>query len=101
MKIEIFSVYDSKAEAYLTPFFLATKGLAIRSFTQAINDVKHQFAMYPADYTLFHLGTYDDSKGSFDILEAKVNLGSGLEYKSVSEFLPEEVDNIFLNKQAS
>jgi len=58
-KLKIFSIYDSKAVAHITPFYLANEALAIRAVTQAVNDEKHQFHNQPEDYTLFLLGEFD------------------------------------------
>lgn len=76
----IFSVYDSKAEAYLPPFFLPTKASALRAFGDAAVDPKHQFAAHPEDYTLFELGTYDESTGVIVPHEVKIGLGSALDF---------------------
>ena len=50
----IFSIYDSKAEQHLPPFFLANSKMAIRAISNAANDPKHAFSINPQDYTLFH-----------------------------------------------
>lgn len=84
MILNIFSVYDSAAESYLQPFFMQTKGQAIRAFTDAVNDNNNVFCKYPDDYTLFELGSYDDSKGSFVMLSAPRSIGNALEFKKVS-----------------
>lgn len=65
MKLQIFSVYDSKVSAYLQPFFMRTRGEAIRAFSETCADSKHVFSKHSEDYTLFYLGTYDDSEGTF------------------------------------
>lgn len=77
---KIYSVYDSKAEAFLPPFFLGTRGLAIRTFADAANREDHNFRRYAADYTLFELGEFDDSSGKFFMKEAAENLGTALQY---------------------
>lgn len=78
--MEIFTVHDSKAEAFLSPFFCKTVGLAIRSFTQAANDQGHDFNKYAADYTLFHLGAYDESTATFELFGAPKNIGIALQF---------------------
>lgn len=57
------SVFDSKVGAYAQPFYVATRGEAIRSFTDACKDDKLPFSRHPADYRLFALGEFDDSVG--------------------------------------
>lgn len=85
LKLLIFSVFDSKAEAFLRPFFAETRGLAIRSFSDAANDVKHEMCAHAEDYQLFQIGVYDCVKGIVSPLEALVPLGSALTFKRVLE----------------
>lgn len=59
----IFTVRDSKAEAYLPPFYAAKQGLAVRMVANAVNDPDHTFFRNPEDYTLFYLGTFDEETG--------------------------------------
>lgn len=75
MKTKLLSVYDSKAEAYMQPFHAQSRGSAIRSFTDETNNPQSPFNRHPADYTLFELGDYDDATGTFELYDAKVNLG--------------------------
>lgn len=76
----VFTIYDEKSEAYLQPFFLDTVGQAIRAITDCVNDNQHQFYRHTSDYTLFHLGSFDDSTGEFD--QNKKSLGSLVEFKN-------------------
>lgn len=81
MRLLIFAVYDSKAEAYLRPFFAETKGLAIRSFSDAANDEKHEMCRHAEDYTLFQIGAFNVLKGLVEPLEVNVALGNALTFK--------------------
>lgn len=80
MKLQTFAIYDSKAQAYLQPFFSQTIGTALRSFEQAVNDPNHDFSKYAADYTIFHIGSFDQSEGRYTQLDANVNLGTALTF---------------------
>lgn len=60
---KIFTIHDSGAKAYLAPFFLHSEGIAIRTFTDCVNDPDHAFGRHPKDYTLMEIGTFDDNKG--------------------------------------
>lgn len=66
MILQIFTVFDDKTQAYLQPFYMQTKGAAIRAIQDAIDDPQHQFAKHLEDYALFHIGQWDDSNGQFD-----------------------------------
>lgn len=81
MVSKVFTVYDSKAEAYLTPFLMRTKSEAIRGFQDVCNDDKSNFCKYAEDYTLFEIGEFDDSIGTYTMYASKVSLGCAIEYK--------------------
>lgn len=81
---KIFSVFDSKAEAYLPPMFVQSRGVAIRMFSSAVADEKHDFFRYPADYTLFELGQFDDSNAQFILHSTPVSLGLASEFKAAN-----------------
>lgn len=61
MILKMLSVFDIKVGAYLPPMFFRSRLEAIRAFTSACSDPKHDFAKYAEDYTLFELGEWDDS----------------------------------------
>lgn len=64
MILQIYSVRDSAANAFLQPFFAPGTGLALRYFQDAVNDSNHQFHKHTSDYSLWLLGSFDDSNGS-------------------------------------
>ena len=80
MKMKIYSVYDSKVEAYLPPLFFKSKGEFLRAFAEAVNDPKSNIGKYPADYTAFEVGSWDDSNASFDLYKTPTSLGVGVEF---------------------
>lgn len=79
MLLQIFAVYDSKVEAYMSPFFMQSRGQAIRAFCDTAEDSSSQIGKHPADFTLFHLGEYDDSNASFSLVPTPISLGVALE----------------------
>lgn len=68
--MKIFAVYDSKAEAYLQPYFAQTLGTAVRMFTSAAQDQESTFHKHAEDYTLFELGEFDEYTGKITGLNA-------------------------------
>ena len=78
--MKMFTVYDSKAEAYMLPFFAKSTGEALRSFSDTCQDKNHIFAKHPEDFTLFELGTWDEQNSDFVIYESKKSLGIAIEY---------------------
>lgn len=79
MLLQVFAVYDSKVEAYMSPFFMQSRGQAIRAFCDTAEDSNSQIGKHPADFTLFHLGEYDDSNASFSLASTPISLGVALE----------------------
>ena len=65
MILEVYSVFDKAVNAYMQPFYCRSKGEAIRSFTEAVNDGSKPFGKYSLDYFLVSLGEFDDNSGSF------------------------------------
>lgn len=88
---KIYSIYDEKSEAFLQPFFLDTHGQAIRAIVDCLTDPNHNFARHTADYTLFHLGEFDDQDGT--LMVNKKSLGNLVEFKKQTH-IEEHIDNV-------
>ena len=89
MLLKMYSLYDSKAESYIAPFYAKAKGDALRQISSIVNDpnTKHDFGKYPEDFTLFEIGVYDDSTGIVTPHKAHESMGCLVEFKrSDSEF---------------
>lgn len=85
MVLKIFSVFDSKAAAFITPFFCPTSAVALRNFTAAANEEGHAFHIHSSDFSLFELGEFDDGTGSVKNLQAPVSLGLAINYREGNE----------------
>ena len=57
MTNKIYAIYDDKAEAYNTPFPLASDGLAIRAFQEGCKDPRTDLYKYPGDFSLYCIAT--------------------------------------------
>ncbi len=79
--MKIFSINDSKANAYLTPIFAPTIGVAIRMFQKAANQDGSDFNIYAADYTLFEIGEWNEETGRLKANEVNKNIINGLDVK--------------------
>ncbi|AXH74178.1 MAG: nonstructural protein [Microviridae sp.] len=75
----LFTVYDEAAHAFLPPFFVPHIDIAKRAFKDCINSDTHQFGKHPDQYTLFHLGEFNDQDAQFQLTD-KQSLGNGVEY---------------------
>jgi hypothetical protein len=77
---QIYTIYDSKAEAYMTPFFIQQDGQALRDFKDAALNQESTISKHPEDYTLFKLGTYDETTAKIEMLKTPVSMGVAIEY---------------------
>lgn len=80
MIVNIYSIYDSKAQAYLQPFFCATHALAFRNIEKAMKNPHSPFSDFPADFTLFKVGEFDDLEGIVIGVSAHENLGNLIQF---------------------
>jgi len=78
---QIVCVYDSKAKAFMDPIFIPNIPIAQRAFKNAANDPTTYIAQSPEDYTLFHIGNYDDETCKFEIFGTPESLGLATTYK--------------------
>ena len=77
---KVFGVRDSKAMAFLQPFFSASTGAAVRAFADTINEGNNQLSKHPEDYLLFELGEFDDNSGEFTRTGPNKMLGCGADF---------------------
>ena len=71
MKYEVYSVFDDKAAAFLTPFTAQNQAVALRLVSDCLSDPNHMFAMHPGDYTVYHLGYFDSATGDLTAIKAE------------------------------
>ena len=64
MKLNVYSIYDQTAKAYITPFFMHNDAMAVRAFSDNINKGEDsQLSLHPDQFTLYRIGEYDDVTG--------------------------------------
>lgn len=63
MKHLLFSIFDDKAQIYSQPFPQAHDGVAIRNFSDEVQNPQSQISKHPSDYKLYKLGEFDDNAG--------------------------------------
>lgn len=83
MITQILCVQDGKAAAFGQPGFYQSLGQAERSFIDEINrqDVSNVMFNHPEDFCLYHLGSYNDSDATFDLIQPPRLIASGLNVK--------------------
>lgn len=80
MIYKVYSIFDTEVKAYMQPFFLRSKGEAIRALTSLLEDKNSNVAKYPEQFVLFEIGDYDDEKGLI-ISHTPESLGVAIEFK--------------------
>lgn len=63
MKLYMYAIRDSKAEAYAQPFFMQNDQIAVRAFMATIEDPNSKCNKYPNDFSLYRIGDWDDNTG--------------------------------------
>lgn len=81
MNLKVYTIRDSKAEVFNTPFFQKSHGEAERSFRELINDEKSMVSKYPEDYDLYYLGQYDDQTGTIEALDTPQHMQKAVSIK--------------------
>lgn len=64
--MRLFTIRDSKAESYMTPFFSRNAETALRSVTEAVSAPEHEFNRHSEDYSLWEIGGWSDVTGELD-----------------------------------
>ncbi|WNK12845.1 MAG: nonstructural protein [Microvirus sp.] len=92
MILQIFSVLDRKAKNYNLPFYCPTIEVAQRAFAQSVNDPASGMAYtHPEDFTLYHIGTFDDETGYTTSFEP-VPKGNGLGFRYTNNLGAQNAD---------
>lgn len=61
MKLEMFAIRDKQLDAFMNPWGAQAIGQAVRMFTDEINNKDGTMYKHPADYDLYHIGTFHDN----------------------------------------
>lgn len=67
---EIYSVFDSKAEYYM-PFFVERNDMTAIRALEAAMQPGHPLWANATDYSLFHIGTWDQETGNIRVTGPK------------------------------
>lgn len=70
----MYVIYDVKAEVYNKPVFMMNHNVAIRAASDVLKDPNSEIAKHPEDFTMFYIGTYEDTTAAFDFEPAPMPL---------------------------
>lgn len=63
MKLNLYSVHDIVAKIFTQPLPMTNDEVVTRVMRNCVNNKEHNYSYNPSDYTLYHIGVYDDEKG--------------------------------------
>lgn len=91
MKIKFYAVYDKKALAYIMPFFMPNDGTAERAFFDTCNTEDHMFCKHPEDYSLYDIGSFEDTTGEVTVRGEPAFLTSAVIVQRMKEEIDESI----------
>ena len=86
MKMEMYAVKDIKAGIFHPPLFAHNAPHAIRMCSSVLDNEESQFAKWPADFQIFHIGSFDDQSGNIDAIAPQLLCGFLDLYTELSNF---------------
>lgn len=66
MKVNLYSVFDTKMECFHQPFACNNDAVAERAFNDMSKNPQLPYGQHPKDYCLYRLGTFDDHSGQIE-----------------------------------
>lgn len=78
--MKMYSIHDSKAEAYFTPIYFRTTGEALRAFESTCKDPESNLSRYPSDFTLVEIGAFDELTAKIETHAQPTILANASEY---------------------
>jgi len=78
VKLNAYTIYDVASGVYMRPFFSQADGQAVRGFNDIATDADHEVGKHPEDYTLYRIGSFNDTTGKMEGEELE-KLTTGLE----------------------
>lgn len=81
MTLKMFSIRDTKGDVFHRPFYKQNEAEAERDFVTGVNDPKSTMYLYPEDFDLYFVGTYDEQTGTLSALETPVHIKKAIHCK--------------------
>ncbi len=66
MIVNLYCIFDDKAKMYNKPFAFVNDQVATRAAMDILTDGDSEIRNYPTDFSMFKLGTYDDTTAQID-----------------------------------
>jgi len=83
METQLISLRDAKAESFTAPKAHKTIGEAERFLQHIVNTPGEGnfLNLYPEDYDMYHLGTFDDQTGKMKLFDSPRHLSKAVTFK--------------------
>lgn len=72
MKLQAFSLRDTKAETFAAPFFVPNENIAVRLLSQLVLDKRTDLGKYPQDFMLYRVGDYDTDNAALSACQVEL-----------------------------
>lgn len=92
--LKIFSIKDTKADAFMTPFFTHNRATAERDFRRAASDGQSHLFHSVGDFELYEVGIWNDEVGVILTGDAPVLVCKGAELGRPVALTQDQVDAV-------
>lgn len=96
MTLKVYSIFDTKVEAYGVPFFLPNDEAAKRAVMDAATAKNTTLNRHPKDFELWHLCDFNDAEGNF--FDPLSGVGASC-VCAVVDLVPSSVGGLFDDEQ--
>ena len=80
---QVYAIRDLKADYFQNLWLAQNDQVAVRNFRTLVNDKSTQFGLYPEDYDLYLIGSFDQVSG--EMLPKLVSICNGSSLKGGNE----------------
>lgn len=82
MLLKVFTILDTKVPVYNKPFFMRSRGEALRQLESEMRTKQGSLYEHAEDFILFELGTFDEDTCKFDLHDAAQSVMRMIDIKS-------------------
>lgn len=75
-KMQMFTIQDVRAEAFMRPFFMENEQTAVRAVGTMLVEQKDDLSKFPEDYALWRIGMFCTIHGTVTALDAPEYIGN-------------------------
>lgn len=83
--LNVFAVYDKKAQAYFNPCYFHYKGEALRGFEDQVTNVQSPLSKHPEDFALYRLGLFNVQTGDLQSCSKPEFVAEALDFRPLKE----------------